>query len=56
MGVPFDGRYGIAVETMFGFPVTCTQGGYQIVQGLPIDEFSRGCLDRTLAELNEERE
>ena len=56
MGVPSDGSYGIPVDTMFGFPVTCKPGQYQIVQGLPIDEFSRSCLDRTLAELNEERE
>jgi malate dehydrogenase len=41
---------------MFGFPVTCTGGDYQIVQGLEIDEFSRACLNRTLAELIEERD
>ncbi len=56
MGVASDGSYGIPVDTMFGFPVTCERGDYRIVQGLPIDEFSRSCLDRTLAELNEERD
>ena len=56
MGVPSDGSYGVAVDTMFGFPVTCDQGDYRIVPGLPIDEFARSCLDRTLAELDEERQ
>jgi malate dehydrogenase len=56
MGVPSDGSYGIPVDTMFGFPVTCDRGDWQIVPGLAIDEFSRSCLDRTLAELNEERQ
>ena len=56
MGVPSDGSYGIPIDTMFGFPVTCDRGDWQIVPGLAIDEFSRSCLDRTLAELNEERQ
>jgi len=55
MGVASDGSYGIPVDTIFGFPVTCAGGDYQLVRDLPIDEFSRACLDKTLAELNEER-
>jgi len=55
MGIPSDGSYGIPVDTIFGFPVTCAGGEYEIVRGLPIDEFSRACLDKTLAELAEER-
>jgi malate dehydrogenase len=55
MGIPSDGSYGIPADTMFGFPVTCANGEYQMVRDLPIDEFSRACLDKTLAELNEER-
>jgi malate dehydrogenase len=55
MGIASDGSYGIPVDTIFGFPVTCAGGDYQIVPNLPIDEFSRACLDKTLAELNEER-
>ncbi len=42
-------------DTIFGFPVTCSGGDYEIVRNLPIDDFSRACLDKTLAELNEER-
>lgn len=56
MGVPSDGSYGIPEGVMFGFPVTCENGDYKIVQGLEIDAFSREKLDATLAELNEERE
>jgi malate dehydrogenase len=56
MGVPSDGSYGIAQDIMYGFPVTCAGGRYEIVQGLEIDEFSRGRMDATLKELLEERE
>jgi len=55
MGVVSDGSYGIPEGTIFGFPVTCAGGDYQIVRDLPIDAFSRTCLDKTLAELLEER-
>ncbi|MNK76030.1 malate dehydrogenase [compost metagenome] len=56
MGVPSDGSYGIPEGVMFGFPVTCQNGDYKIVQGLDIDAFSQEKLDATLAELNEERD
>jgi malate dehydrogenase len=56
MGVPSDGSYGIPEGIMYGFPVTCANGDYQIVQGLDIDAFSREKMDATLAELDEERE
>jgi malate dehydrogenase len=51
MGVPSNGEYGIPKDVMFGYPVTCQGGRYNIVEGLPIDEFSQGCIDKTLAEL-----
>jgi malate dehydrogenase len=56
MGVPSNGEYGIPEDLMFGFPVTCEGGEYQVVEGLPIDEFSRGCIDKTLAELLAEQD
>jgi malate dehydrogenase len=56
MGIASDGSYGIPADTMFGYPVTCANGEYTIVQGLPIDEFSQQCLSKTLAELIEERD
>ena len=55
MGVPSDGSYGIPEGIVYGFPVTCSKGRYEIVQGLEIDDFSRERMDRTLAELEEER-
>ncbi|MBP6763889.1 MAG: malate dehydrogenase [Rubrivivax sp.] len=51
MGVPSNGEYGIPKDVMFGYPVTCEGGKYKIVEGLPIDAFSQGCIDKTLAEL-----
>ncbi len=56
MGIPSDGSYGIPTDTMYGFPVICANGEYTMVQGLAIDDFSRGKMDNTLNELNEERE
>lgn len=56
MGVPSDGSYGIPEGVIFGFPVICENGEYQIVKGLEIDEFSQQHLDITLKELLEERQ
>ena len=55
MGVVSDGSYGIPEGVMYGFPCTTANGQYQIVKGLEIDEFSRSRMDKTLAELEEER-
>ena len=55
MAVPSDGSYGVAPGVMFGYPVTCKNGTYEIVQGLEINDFSQGRLDETDAELREER-
>ncbi|RRD91621.1 malate dehydrogenase [Conchiformibius steedae] len=56
MGVPSDGSYGIPEGIVFGFPVTCANGEYQIVQGLEIDEFSQERINKTLKELEEEKD
>jgi malate dehydrogenase len=56
MGVPSDGSYGIPEGIMYGVPVTCANGKYQRVTGLEIDAFSRGKMDATLKELQEERD
>ena len=55
MGIPSDGAYGIPEETMFGFPVTCENGEYKLVEGLEIDDFSRERINITLQELEEEK-
>jgi malate dehydrogenase len=56
MGVPSNGEYGIPKDVMFGYPVTCEGGKYTIVKDLPIDAFSQGCIDKTLAELTGEQD
>ncbi|OFZ97012.1 MAG: malate dehydrogenase [Betaproteobacteria bacterium RIFCSPLOWO2_02_FULL_62_17] len=56
MGVPSDGSYGIPEGIMYGVPVTCANGKYERVKGLEIDAFSRGKMDATLKELQEERD
>ncbi|HRO63892.1 malate dehydrogenase [Thermomonas sp.] len=55
MGIPSDGSYGIPKDIIYGVPVTCENGEYTRVEGLPIDDFSRERMDKTLAELEEER-
>ncbi|WP_165088947.1 malate dehydrogenase [Neisseria yangbaofengii] len=57
MGVPSDGSYNIPEDVIFGFPVICENGDYQIVQGLDLsDEFSQQRIALTLNELLEEQE
>jgi malate dehydrogenase len=56
MGVPSDGSYGIAEGVIFGYPVTCRGGQYQVVKGVEVSDFSRKRIDATLKELHEERD
>ncbi len=56
MGIPSDGSYGIPEGVMYGYPVTCKNGQYQIVKGLEVSEFGRAKMMATLKELQEERE
>jgi malate dehydrogenase len=56
MGIPSDGSYGIPEGIVYGFPVTCKAGQYQIVKGLEISDFARKRMDATLKELHEERD
>jgi len=56
MGVPSDGSYGIPEGLISGFPCTCANGEWSIVEGLDIDEFSRRKIDASLAELIDERD
>jgi malate dehydrogenase len=55
MAVPSDGSYGIPPGVIYGYPVTCKNGKYEIVQGLEINDFSRARMEATLKELREER-
>ncbi len=56
MGVPSQGWYGVPKEVICGFPVTCENGEYKVVEGLSIDAFSQQCIDKTLAELEGEKD
>lgn len=56
MAVPSDGSYGIEKGLMYSFPVRCRNGDYEIVQGLPVDDFSRARMIATENELKEERD
>src|SRR5512135_3627121 len=55
MGIPSDGSYGIRPGVIYGYPVTCKNGKFSIVQGLEINAFSRERMDATDKELREER-
>ncbi|WP_281965873.1 malate dehydrogenase [Serinicoccus marinus] len=55
MAVRSDGSYGVEEGIMSSFPVTTRDGSYEIVQGLDIDDFSRGRIDASVAELVEEK-
>jgi malate dehydrogenase len=56
MGVPADGSYDIPEGVIYGYPVTCRNGSYQVVKGVEVSEFSRKRMDATLKELHEERD
>ena len=56
MGVASDGSYGVPEGLISGFPCKCTDGGWSIVQGLDLDEFSRSKIDASVAELTDERD
>ena len=56
MAIPSDGSYGVEEGIISGFPCTATNGSYEIVRGLEIDEFSRSRIDATVSELGDERD
>jgi malate dehydrogenase len=56
MAIPSDGSYGVPEGLISSFPCECSGGEYRIVQGLDIDDFSRGKIDASAAELAGERD
>ncbi|MDQ4127602.1 MAG: malate dehydrogenase, partial [Actinomycetota bacterium] len=56
MAVPSAGQYGVEEGLMSSFPVRCSDGSYEIVEGLEIGEFTQSKLDITVNELKEERD
>jgi malate dehydrogenase len=55
MAVPSHGEYGVAEGLISSFPVRCSGGSYEIVEGLAVGDFARGKIDATVAELEGER-
>ena len=56
MAIVSDGSYGVAEGLISSFPCTTSAGSYEVVQGLDIDDFSRSRIDKSVAELAEERD
>ena len=56
MSVPSDGSYGIPEGVIYGFPVTCKNGHYKIVQGLSISSLGHKHMEESYGELIEERD
>jgi malate dehydrogenase len=56
MGIPSDGSYGIPEGVLYGYPVTCKNGKYEIVKGIDLSDFSKAGMQDTLKELHEERD
>jgi malate dehydrogenase len=55
MAVCSDGSYGVPEGLISGFPCTTKEGEWKIVQGLDVNDFSRGRIDASVGELGEER-
>ena len=56
MAIPSDGSYGVPEGIISSFPCVCSDGAYEIVQGLDINDYSRDKIDATAAELVAERD
>jgi malate dehydrogenase len=56
MGVPSDGSYGVPKGLISSFPCVCRDGDWEIVSGLDIDDYSKGKIEASIAELVEERD
>jgi malate dehydrogenase len=56
MAVPSDGSYDVDEGLVSSFPVRTAGGSYEIEQGLEVGEFAQAKIDRTVAELREERD
>ncbi len=55
MAIPADGSYGVEPGILYSYPIRCSNGDYEIVQDLTINEFSQSRMDATETELREER-
>ena len=56
MGIHSDGSYGVEEGLIYSFPVICEGGNYEIVQGLQVSEVSQSLMNKSEAELKQERD
>ncbi|MEH6556562.1 MAG: malate dehydrogenase [Oceanicoccus sp.] len=56
MGIYSDGSYGITKGLIYSFPCRCSNGEWEIVQGLDVSDFSQSRMKATETELTEERD
>jgi malate dehydrogenase len=56
MAIPSDGSYGVPEGMLSGFPCTCKDGVYSVVQGLDQNEFAQARIDASVKELIGERD
>ena len=56
MAVPSGGQYGVEEGLISSFPVRCSGGSYEIVEGLEVNDFAQSKIDATVSELKEERD
>ncbi len=56
MAVRSDGSYDVEEGLISSFPVRAGGGSYEIAEGLDVDDFARTKIDRSVAELKEERD
>jgi len=56
MGIASEGSYGIPEGVIYGYPVTCSNGRYEIVRGIELSTFSKSKMEATHRELLEERD
>jgi malate dehydrogenase len=56
MSVRSAGQYGVEEGLISSFPVRCSGGNYEVVEGLEVGEFAQSKIDATVNELKEERD
>jgi malate dehydrogenase len=56
MAVRSGGQYGVEEGLISSFPVRCSGGSYEIVEGLEVGDFAQSKIDATVNELKEERD
>ena len=55
MAICSDGSYGVDKDLISSFPIHVRSGKLEIVQNVPINDFSRDKIDKSIAELKEEK-